>query len=702
MLGFHIERRSIAFDHTLACYLEDSVRSVWEAHHHKHSAESLTTMSEASGSKNKALRRQAANTVEGSADRQHIRAHNILKRTRETGNDEGNEPGPGTSRARNEALENTNEAARTEAHYGVVENVTRGAPIVSTKAIALTALEGLGAEPAAYSGTNGGLGAVKMRIANLMDAADIPIVTTSAGGVRGATGSGAMARNRSIMGAGIDGGSINSSTAQGYRDELEEADSAPRWIPGFYKQMQDAALAGGQCSDAKSVAGPVANMRAAEINAQGLGAHVPSNVELNNGLGAATEGKGPQQQTASSDLPATAHSTARQSQDTAPAQGQHGRIGSVTPAALTTTHADPASRLFDSIVRRQAHQDALPRPNKQRASLPAPVVAATASHRVLELAGGAVLPHHGDARLAIAQLGQPATVPRRLPSITAIVPRRVLELGGGGGVRSQHGEVNHGRPQPGHPVSFSRALPAPAAIATRRGIELPASRLLSQHGETSHGGSQISKQSAISRSPTAPAASAIINNVPGSRAPKRDPSIVDYSVPSRHGRVQTEEPASTISATPDGSNGFAGGFIKPGDVLRHPDLHSYDESMEWSGAHPSDFMSPTSPGLDGDDLAVQQPPPKRAKTVRAGNNKLPEHEMPVTQARMRARSVHVSYVGENPNRAYRRKQEQRQREPHLADLADHREMAARILGRDSHWMEGLSASNTSVKQMRGE
>ncbi|KAK3630097.1 hypothetical protein LTR56_017623 [Elasticomyces elasticus] len=523
----------------------------------------------------------------------------------------------------------------------------------------------------------------KMRIANLMDAADTPGVTAPAGGVLGAMESGVMAKNKSRS---VDGSSINSSTAQGSREELEKTDSAPRWSPGFYKQMQDAALVGGQRGDVEGVAGPAANVRAAETNAQGIGAHFPASGEPSSGFEAAMDGRGHQQQTARSNLPTTAYSTARQPQDTVSAQGQCGRIGS--PATITTTHADPASRLFDSIVRRQARQGVLPEPSKQRASLPPPTVAATASHRILELAG--------------AQLGQPATAPRRLPSITAIVPRRVLELGGGCGVRSQHGEVNLGRPQPRHSVGFPRALPAPAAIATRRGIELAVSGRLSQPGDTSHGGSQISKQSAISPSPIAPTASAIINSVPGSGAPQRDPSIVDYSVHSRHGQVQTEEPAPTVSATPDGANGSAGGFIKPGDVLRHPDLHPYDESTEWSGAHPSDFMSPTSPGLNGDDLAAQQPPLKRAKNVRAGNNKLPEHQMPVTHARTRARSVRVRYVGENPNRAYRRKQEQRQREPHLADLADHRESAARILGRDSHWMEGLSASNTSVKQMRGE
>ncbi|KAK3632445.1 hypothetical protein LTR56_016327 [Elasticomyces elasticus] len=541
-------------------------------------------MSGTSGSKDKALRRQAANSIEGGTDRQHIRVHNTLKRTREAGNDDEHEPGPANSRARSEALESA-----------------------------------------------------------------------------------------------------------------KEADSDPHWVPGFYKQMQDAALAGGHLSDAESVAGAAANMRTAGPNVNGLGTHSAASGEPSSGLGAAM---GAQRRTASSNLLATAQSSARHSQYTALAQGHHGSLGSVTSAAVTPTYADPASRLFDSIVRRQAHQDALPRPNKQRASLPPLIVAATAPHRVLELAGGAVTPRHGDARQAIAQLVQPATVLRQLPSITAIVPRRVLELGGGGGVRSQHGEAKLGRSQPMHSVSFPRTLPARAAIATRGGIEVSANGLLSQHGETSHGGSQILKQSAISRSSTAPAASAIINN--GLGAPKRDPSIVDHSVPSRLGRDQTEEPAATISATPDGSNGSAGGLIKPGDVLRHPDLRPYDESMEWSGAHPGDFMSFTSPAIDGDDLAIQQPPSKRAKTVRASNNKLPEHQMPVTQARTRARSVRVSYVGENPNRAYRRKQEQRQREPHLADLADHREMAARMLGRDSHWMEGLSASNTSVKQMRGE
>ncbi|KAK5743153.1 hypothetical protein LTR17_002914 [Elasticomyces elasticus] len=538
----------------------------------------------------------------------------------------------------------------------------------------------------------------KMRIANLLDAADNPGVTVPAEGVLGAMESGVIASSKS---SSVDGSSINSSTAQGNRRELEESDSAPSWIPGFYKQMQDAALAGRQRGDAESSANRAATMSAmaaAGPNVNGLGTRSPASGEPSSVPGAAM---GPQRQTTSSNLLATAHSTGRQPQDTALAQGQHGRIGSVTPAALTTTHADPASRLFDSIVRRQAHQGALPRPNKQRASFPSSAVAATGSRRVLGLASDAVTPRHGDARQAIAQLVQPATVPRQLPSITAIVPRRVLELGGGGGARPQHGEVNLGRPQPRHSVSFPRALPAPAAIATGRGIEFPSNGLLSQHGETSHGGSQISKQSAISRSPNAPAASAINNNVPRSGAPKRDPSIVNYSVPSKHGQDQTEQPAATISATPDGSNGSASGFIKPGDALRHPDLHPYDESMEWSGAHSRDFMSSASPGFDDDDLTIQQPPPKRAKTVRAGNG-LPEHQTPVTQARTRARSVRVSYVGENPNRAYRRKQEQRQREPHLADLADHREMAVRILGRDSHWMEGLSASNTSVKQMRGE
>ncbi|KAK5726921.1 hypothetical protein LTR15_002811 [Elasticomyces elasticus] len=684
-------------------HLEDSVRRTWDAHHHKHSAEPLSTMSGASGSKNKALRRQAANNVEESADRQHIRAHNTLKRTREAGNDEGGEPGPVTSRARSEALESAKEAALAEVRNGVVESATRGAAIASTKAIAPTALKGLGAEPEAYTGTNGGLGAVKMRIANLMwDATDNPIVTTSAGGVRGATESGAMARSNSrIVRSGIIRGSINSSTAQGRRRELEEADSAPHWIPGFYKQMQDAAQAAGQRGDAESVAGPAANTPAAETIAQGLGARSAVSGEPISDLGAGTKGKGPQQQTASSDLLAMAHSTARQSQDTAPAQGQHGRIGSVTLAALTTTHADPASRLFDSIVRRQARQGVLPEPNKQATSLPPPAIAATASHRVLELAGGAVLAHHGDARLAIAQLGQTATAPRRLPSITAIVPRRVLELGGGRGLSSQHGEVSRGRSQSENSNSFSRA-PAAATIATRRGTELAVSGRLSQYGEAYQSTSHIEKQSAVSRSPVAPAASAIINSVPRLGALNKDLGIVDYSVPSEHGQDQTEEHAAIISATPDGSNLSASGFVKPGDVLLQPDLRSYDESKECSGAHPRDFMSSTSPGIDDDDLAMQQPPPKRAKTGRTSTNELPENQTLVTQARRRARSVRVSYVGENPNRAYRRKQEQRQREPHLADLADHREMAARILGRDSHWMEGLSASNTSVKQMRGE
>ncbi|KAK4961446.1 hypothetical protein LTR10_001936 [Elasticomyces elasticus] len=522
----------------------------------------------------------------------------------------------------------------------------------------------------------------KMRIANLMDAADNPGVTVPAGGVLGAMESGVMARTKSRS---VDDSSINSSTAQDSREELEKADSAPHWTPGFYKQMQDAALAGGRRGDVESSANRAATMSAmaaAGPNVNGLGMRSPASGEPSSGPGAAMR---PQRQTTSSNLLATGHSTARQSQDTASAQGQRGRIGSVTPATITTTHADPASRLFDSIVRRQARQGVLPEPSKQRASLPPPTVAATASHRILELAGGAVLAHHGDARLAIAQLGQPATAPPRLPSITAIVPRRVLELGGGHGVSSQHGEVSRGRSQ-----------------TTRRGTELAASGRLSQHEEAYQSTLQIEKQSAISRSPIAPAASTIINSVPRLGALKRDPGIVDYSVPSEHGQDQTEEHAAIISATPDGSNLSARGFVKPRDVLRQPDIRPYDDSMEWSGAHPRDFMSSTSPGIDDDDLAIQQPPPKRAKTGRTSNNELPEHQTLVTQARRRARSVRVSYVGENPNRAYRRKQEQRQREPHLADLADHREMAARILGRDSHWMEGLSASNTSVKQMRGE
>ncbi|KAK5744983.1 hypothetical protein LTR17_001734 [Elasticomyces elasticus] len=533
----------------------------------------------------------------------------------------------------------------------------------------------------------------KMRIANLMDAANNPGVTVPARGVLGAMESGVMATSGSRS---VDGSSIKSSTAQGNRRELAEADSAPHWIPGFYKQMQDAALAGGQRGDVESSANraaPMSALAAAGPNVNGLGTRSPASGEPSSDPGAAMV---PQRQTTSSNLLATAHSTARQSQDTALAQGQHGRLGSVTSAAVTPTYADPASRLFDSIVRRQAHQDALPRPSKQRASLPPPIVAATAPHRVLELAGGAVVPRHGDARLAIAKLGQLTTITRRLPSITAIVPRRVLELGGGRGVSSQHREASHGRSQSEDSTSFSHA-PAAATIATRRGSELALDNGLLQHGETYRSSSRIVKRSTL-----LPAGSAIVEKSSAAGTTNRDLSIVNYSVPSRHGQDQTEEPAATISATPDGSNGSASGFIKPGDVLRHPDLHPYDESREWSGAHPRDYMSSTSPGLDGDDLAVQQPPPKRAKTVRAGNNKLPEHQMPVTQARRRARSVRVSYVGENPNRAYRRKQEQRQREPHLADLADHREMAARILGRDSHWMEGLSASNTSVKQMRGE
>ncbi|KAK5708098.1 hypothetical protein LTR97_000638 [Elasticomyces elasticus] len=506
----------------------------------------------------------------------------------------------------------------------------------------------------------------KIRIANLLDAADNPGVTVPAGGVLGAMQSGVMASSKSRS---VDGSILNSSTAQGNRRELEEADSAPHWIPGFYKQMQDAAVAGGQRGDAESVASPAANLPVGETNAQGLGAHFPASGEPSSGIGAATEGKGPQQQTTSSNLLATAYSTARQP-------------------------------LFDSIVRRQARQGILLEPSKQRASLPPPTVAATASHRILELASGAVLTHHGDARLAIAQLGQPATAPRRLPSITAIVRRRVLELGGGRGVSSQHGEVSRGRSQSENSTSFSRA-PAAATIATRRGTKLAVSGRLLQHGEAYQSTPQIEKQSAISRSPIAPAASAIINSVPRPGVLKRDPGIVDYSVLPEHGQDQTE-PAATISATPDGSNVSASGFIKPGDVLRHTDLRPYDEGMEWSGAHPRDFMSSTSPGIDDDDLTFQQPPPKRAKTGRTSNNELPENQTLVTQVRRRARSVRVSYVGENPNRAYRRKQEQRRREPHLADLADHREMAARILGRDSHWMEGLSASNTSVKQMRGE
>ncbi|KAK5687111.1 hypothetical protein LTS10_001248 [Elasticomyces elasticus] len=489
---------------------------------------------------------------------------------------------------------------------------------------------------------------------------------------------------------------IHSSTAQGKGQALEEASDTPRWIIGAYKQMQDAALAGGQRGDQEGSASHAVKMPAvslAETNARGLGARFPVSGEPSSGLGAATEDKGPQQHTASSNLPGTALSTARQSQDTALAQGQHGRLGSVTSAAVTQTYADPASRLFDSIVRRQAHQGALPEPNKQRASLPPHIVTATASHRVLELAGGAVLPHHGDARLAIAQLMQPATVPCQLPSITAIVPRRVLELGGGHGVSSQHGEASHGRSRSEKSTSFTRA-PAAATIATRRGSELALDNGLLQYGETYRSSPRIVK--------CGPAGSAIVEKSSAAGTTKRDPSDVNHSFPSGHGEDQTQKPAATVSAAPNDVYASPSDSIRPGHLLRQPDLRPYNESIEWSGAHPSNFMSPTSPGLDGDDLAVQQPPPKRAKTIRAGNNELPEHQMPVTQARTRARTVRVSYVGENPNRAYRRKQEQRQREPHLADLADHREMAARILGCDSHWMEGLSASNTSVKQMRGE